>query len=345
VQYELRTKVIEPHRKTFANLTERFGDRPASRYEEGSIDIQPMTNFHYRPLWGPGLEIYDPGYSRLLLTDPYSFVDPRQFYYAPYVTARAQLHEAFAATLNYLENRDLLERLPQAWKTVIGEVSLPLRHYESGGQLIGAFGCRFGWGTTITQCLSYASFDRVGNAQLLSRLGIALAGGTDDLLVTAKGHWMNAEHLQPLRRLTEERLIEQDWAVAHLGLDVTDQLLYGLLYRHLDEAALLGGAGGYSLAAQHLSNWFADQRRWVDALYKAWVVDPEHGAANAEVLAQALNDVLPRAVAAVQAIAARIDAELSAGAGQAVTDLADGVRSAFTALAASAAPAPTAKDA
>jgi len=72
------------------------------------------------------------------------------------------------------------------------------------------------------------------------------------------------------------------------------------------------------------------------------VVDPEHGAANAAVLAQALDAVLPRAVAAVQAIAARIDAELSADAGQAVDGLADGVRSAFAALAASAAPAPAA---
>ena len=29
----------------------RYGDRPASRYEEGSIDIQPVENLHYRPLY------------------------------------------------------------------------------------------------------------------------------------------------------------------------------------------------------------------------------------------------------------------------------------------------------
>ena len=37
---------------------------------------------------GPGPEIYDPDYSALKLTDPYSYTDPRQFYYAPYVTTR-----------------------------------------------------------------------------------------------------------------------------------------------------------------------------------------------------------------------------------------------------------------
>jgi phenol hydroxylase P1 protein len=336
VQYELRTKVIEPKRKTFTNLTQRFGDRPASRYEEGSIDIQPTSNFHYRPLWDPEHEIYDPSYSALLLTDPYSFTDPRQFYYAPYVTARSQLHENFAATLGYLENRNLLERLPAPWRTVIEQVVLPLRHYESGGQLISAFGCRFAYGATIEQCLSYASFDRVGNAQLISRWGLSLGQGGDELLAAAKVGWMQAEHLQPLRRLVEELLVEPDWAVSHLGLDVTDQLLYGVLYRHLDEAALLGGAGGYSLLAQHLSGWFTDQRRWADALYNAWAVDPNHGAANVAALTAALDDVLPRALAAVGAIARHIDTELDAGAAAAVAATGDQLRAWFTALAAKA---------
>jgi len=86
VQFELRTQVVEPQRKTFQHLVDRYGDRPASRYEEGTIDLQGTANFHYRPLWGPDKEIYDPAYSVFTLTDPYSFVDPRQYYYAPYVS-------------------------------------------------------------------------------------------------------------------------------------------------------------------------------------------------------------------------------------------------------------------
>jgi phenol hydroxylase P1 protein len=63
VQFELRTQVIEPQRKTFHHLIDRYGDRPASRYEEGTIDLQATANYHYRPLWGPDKEIYDPAYS------------------------------------------------------------------------------------------------------------------------------------------------------------------------------------------------------------------------------------------------------------------------------------------
>lgn len=332
MQYELRTLVIEPKRKTFTNLAERYGDRPASRYEEGSVEVQAAESFHYRPLWDPQHELFDPRWSALKLTDPDSFTDPRQYYYAPYVTARAHLHEAFAATLDYLDKRDLLSRLPAPWAAVLGELVVPLRHYESGAQMILTYGCRFAHGSTVEQCCSFAAFDRIGNAQLLSRAGIALGGGTDVLLTKAKTAWTTAAALQPLRRLTEELLVEKDWAVALTGLDLTDQLLYALVYRHLDEAALLAGAGGYSLIAQHLAGWFADQRRWVDALQEAWAADPQHGAANSAVLAAVLEDVLPRAQAAVGALAAAADVLVGADCGPAVTVAAQAARDRIAAL-------------
>ena len=93
MQFELRPQVIEPQRKTFQHLIDRYGDRPASRYEEGTIDLQATANYHYRPLWGPDKEIYDPAYSVLRLTDAYSFVDPRQYYYAPYVLSLIHISE------------------------------------------------------------------------------------------------------------------------------------------------------------------------------------------------------------------------------------------------------------
>jgi len=318
VQYELRQQVIEPRRKTFQNLIGRYGDRPASRYEEGTIDVQATENFHYRPLWDPQHELYDEDYSALRLTDPYSFTDPRQYYYAPYVTARAQLHEAFGKTLEYLESRELFDRLPESWGTVLADLLVPLRHYESGAQLITVNGARFAYGTTVEQCLSYAAFDRIGNAQLLSRVGIAAGGGTADTLAGAKRAWVEAESLQGLRRLIEELLVEPDWATGVIGLDLADRLLYPLLYHHLDEAALFGGAGAYSLVAQHFTAWFADHRRWIDALIAAWVADEQHGKANRAALRTILDTRLPQAVEAVTAVATAIDAAIDAGAVEAV---------------------------
>jgi phenol hydroxylase P1 protein len=332
VQYELRTQVIEPKRKTFDNLVARYGDRPASRYQEGSIDIQATENFHFRPLWAPDKEIYDEAFSVLRLTDPYSFLDPRQYYYAPYVTSRAAMFDAFSATLDYLEERGMFERLPEAWAGLFQTVVLPLRHYESAAQMVSCDAARFGMGTTITQCAAYAAFDRVGNAQLISRVGISLGGGSADLLSAAKTSWLEDDALQPLRRLAEELLVERDWGKTLVSLDVADQLLYPLLYTHLDEAALNGGAGSYSLIAQHLSKWFKDQRRWLDALYRAWTTDPELGETNKVLLAEIVEEAIVNAQAAANSIAAQADRLVAVGCTTAVDESVVNIRDFFQAL-------------
>lgn len=307
MQYELRTQVIETTRKTFDNIVARNGDRLATRYEEGTLDLQPTENFHYRPTWDPEHEIYDEGFSALRLTDPYSFTDPRQYYYTPYVAGRASSYDAFAGTMDYLEKRDLLSKLDPAWSGVVAGLIVPLRHYESAAQMVSSAAARFGYGASITQCAAYASFDRVGNAQLISRLGIALAGGGADGLDAAKIAWMEDEALQGLRRRAEEIMVVKDWAAGMLALDVCDRLVYSIAYTDLDEAALLGGAGSYSLVAQHLAAWFTDQRKWVDALIRTWRADPEHGENNARLIAETVTAATESAVAALTPWAARID--------------------------------------
>ncbi len=147
MQYELKQQIIEPLRHTFDPLIKRYGDKPASRYLEGTIDLQPVENFHYRPTWDATRELYDADYSALKLADPYSYLDPRQYYYTPpYVTNRAAMHEAFGKTLDYVTDHGLLERTPEAWQQLITEVIIPLRHYESGGQMLFSNACRFGYG-------------------------------------------------------------------------------------------------------------------------------------------------------------------------------------------------------
>ncbi len=310
MQYELRYQVIEPKRNTYQNVIDRLGDQPATRYQEATLDVEPRENFHYRPTWAEDRELYDPRYSALRLTDPYTFADPRGFYYTPYVTSRAALHEEFGKTLGYLEERDLLARLPEAWRSVLASVVIPLRHYEAGAQLVSVAGARFAYGTSVEQCCTFAAFDRIGNAQMLSRVGIALGGGTGDVLTTAKQEWIDGAHLQPLRRLTEEIMIVDDWAEGLLAVDHVDTLLYPLIYSGLDERALLGGAGAYSLFAQHLTRWFGDQRRWLDALVSTWRDDPGHGPANRDELDRIARTWQPRAQAAADALSAVISERL-----------------------------------
>jgi phenol/toluene 2-monooxygenase (NADH) P1/A1 len=306
VPYELRYQVIEPKRQAYQNLVDRFGDQPASRYLEATMDVEPRENFHYRPTWTPDRELYDPRYSALRLDDPYAFTDPRQFYYTPYVSSRAAMYDDFGKTLGYLEERDLLTRLPTGWRSLLATVVVPLRHYESGAQLASVAGARFAHGTSVEQCCTFAAFDRIGNAQLLSRIGIALGRGAATELTTAKTEWLDGPHLQPLRRLTEQIMITEDWAEGVLAIDFVDSALYPLLYQRLDERATAADGGAYGLLARYFRGWFADQRTWLDALAAAWRDDPVHGAAN--------RAELDRIEAAWRAPAEAAAAELSAAA-------------------------------
>lgn len=310
MQYELRYQVIEPKRQTYQNVIDRLGDQPATRYQEATLDVEPRENFHYRPTWAQDRELYDERYTALRLTDPYAYADPRSFYYTPYVTNRAAHHDEFGKTLAYVEQRDLLAKMPEGWKQLVGAVVVPLRHYESGAQLISVAGARFAYGTSLEQCCTFAAFDRIGNAQMLSRIGIAAGSGTAAVLTSAKQQWLDGDHLQPLRRMVEEAMAVEDWAEGLLAVDHADAVLYPLLYSALDEIALLEGGGAYSLVVQHLTSWYADQRKWLDALLKTWAGDEQHGAANRDTLRRINSDWAGKVRDAVSAIAVAVDEQL-----------------------------------
>jgi phenol hydroxylase P1 protein len=167
---------------------------------------------------------------------------------------------------------------------------------------------------------------------MLSKVGIALGDNSDALLEPAKTAWLDAPELQGFRRFIEQLLVEPDWAVGAYALDLCDQLLYPLLTRHLDEAALIGGAGAYSLLMQHFGTWFTDQRKWLDALYASWLSDPEYAASNAAALSAATVRWLPQIIEAVNDYAAAIDAVVSVDAVSAVATTAAAIRERLTGL-------------
>ena len=82
---EIKTNSVEPIRQTYGHIARRFGDKPASRYQEASYDLEAKTNFHYRPLWDSKHTLNDPTRTSIRMEDWYAVTDPRQFYYGAYV--------------------------------------------------------------------------------------------------------------------------------------------------------------------------------------------------------------------------------------------------------------------
>jgi phenol hydroxylase P1 protein len=303
MSYDLSPQVIEPRRQAFDNLEKRFGPREATRYEEGTIDVQQQDNFHYRPLYNPEIEIFDPSLTRLKMQDWYAFLDPRSYYYGTYNQIRNKSSDVLDGELNYASDRGLVEKLNSEWREIFAAYLLPMRHYEYGGFTLMAYVSRFGYGTSITQCASFNAFDKMGNSQAITKLALMMPN-PDQLLEDGKKNWMEAEHLQPLRALVERSWLVTDWAESIVLQNLLmDSLVFGLLYDDFDKVAMDNGVMAVTFMHKYLTDWLKDNMRWTTALMEAFTADSQNGDANRAALQEMLDKWTPEVLEAVKPLA------------------------------------------
>ena len=265
---DLRTVSIEPLRQTFDHIAERIGaDKPASRYLEGTMDLQPEVNFHYRPTWDPEHEIFDAARTAITMKDWYALKDPRQFYYGAYTASRARMQETAEADFEFVETRGLADSYDDAARRTALDFYVPLRHVAWGANMNGASMCAYGFGTAITQPCLYQGMDQLGVAQYLTRMGLVL--GDLGEVQAAKQAWMDAPQWQELRRYVEDTLVMKDWfemfVAQHIALD---GLLFDLAYKEVDQALNEQAGPTVSLLTRFQSELFDDSSKWVDACLK-----------------------------------------------------------------------------
>ncbi len=270
MQIDIKTTNIQPLRHTFANVARRLGaDKPASRYQEATLDLQPDVNFHYRPLWDPEHDIFDTGRTAIRMADWYAFRDPRQYYYGSWTIARSRQQESVERNFAFVEKRDLLESLEPEWRARVAAALIPLRHYEYGANLNNCYVTAYGYGTAITQTTAFAAADRLGMAQYLTRIGLILDGNRGTVLDAAKAAWQEDPAWQPLRRLLEELLVTTDWFEIYVAQNfVLDGLLFPLLYQRFDTELSRHGGAALAMLTEFMSDWHTEQNRCVDAFLK-----------------------------------------------------------------------------
>ena len=267
MQIDLRTVAIKPLRQTFDHIARRFGDKPASRYQEGTFDVQQTDIFHYRPTWEPEFRLFDPGRTVIKMADWYALKDPRQYYYGAWTIARARQQDAAEANFAMIEERGLTATVPEELKQMALEVLVPLRHVEWAGNMGNSYMCAYGYGTSLTQPCMYHAMDHLGVAQYLTRLCIELDG--PDYLDTAKQAWMSGELWQPMRRYVENLLVLKDWFEIFVAQNlVLEGLLYPLIYDRLDDHFSSNGAMVVAMMTRFMGEWSVESGKWVDAQIK-----------------------------------------------------------------------------
>lgn len=277
---EIRTTGVKPLRNTFEHIARRFGDKPATRYQEASYDVQPTVNFHYKPLWDPDREMYDVRRTEVVMADWYALKDPRQYYYGNYTTTRAKQQEAQDRQMEFVASRDLVRALPEASVKTLIDCVIPLRHYEFGANMNCAHMAAYGFGSIFTQAAMMASADRLGMAQHLSRIGLLADGNTGEALAAAKQQWMASPDWQGVRREMENLFVVEDWFRSFvLQFVCADGLLYPLVYNRFDTAFARENGSVLSSLFDFLVRWDKESNRWVDACLKVVAQESEHNAA------------------------------------------------------------------
>lgn len=273
---EIRVRSVKPVRQTFGHIARRFGDKPATRYQEGTYDLQSTVNFHYKPLWDPGHDVYDTRRTAIVMKDWYVLKDPRQYYYGSWTIARSKLQEAADRQLEIAAQRRWLPQMPAELQQALVLALLPLRHYEWGANTNLCFVTAYGYGTALTQATAMATMDRLGMAQHFSRLGLLQDGNTGASLAQAKQHFTAHPAWQGLRREIENLFVLRDpIEVLVAQALVADALVYGLCVRRFE--AVWAGPHGDALATllDFPQRWQDEAQRWVDAVVKVMAAESD----------------------------------------------------------------------
>ena len=269
MQIDIKTSSVKPIRNTYAYVQKRFGDKPASRYQEASYDIQEEINFHYRPLWQPEHEIYDSTRTQVTMQDWYALKDPRQLYYGTYTLIRARQQEVMESNFAFVEKNALFASIPAEILEKARKLLVPLRHYEWGANMNNSFITAYGYGATLTNATMFATMDRLGTAQYLTRLGLLLDGYQTESLEQARQEWLSAPCWQPLRQSVEHMFVVEDWFELFVAQNlVFDGYLYPLVKQIVERELVGKGASAIGMLTAFMSEWYDETLPWVNSVLK-----------------------------------------------------------------------------
>jgi phenol hydroxylase P1 protein len=309
---QIKTMDYEPKRQTFGHVARRIGEgKPATRYQEATLDVQATANFHYKPLWEPEFWVYDTRKTAVVMADWYKPLDPRQYYYATYNIARANMNQAVERSFTFADERGLIDKLSAEARSGIEHGLLPLRHLHWGANMNMTEICQRGYGTAVTAPCIFSAMDHLGMAQIVSRIGLALDGQSGVSLDMAKETWLNNPAWQGVRKLIEDTFVERDFFELFVAQTLAvNGVVFDLIYKHADAAWKEAGVT-IAMLTEFMTDWRAEESRWSDSVIKTVAAEsPE----NKALISQWAKLWIDRAVEAAKPLSASLLGDKGAAA-------------------------------
>jgi toluene monooxygenase system protein E len=254
-----------------------------------------------------------------------AFQDPRSTTYARYVALQRKRSDEVQGVLDWIQNGDYDDRLPETWRARFDRFITPLRYPWHAFQMVAAYIGQMAPSGRITVAAAFQAADEMRRIQVLAyRIALLRRRHAVDAGESLRA-WQCDGALQPMREAVERLLVAYDWGEAFVALNLCmkpllDRLLVHELARvatamgdplfspifgsleedcawqqsyslELAKLAILREPDNRGIVGDLVQRWFPISVRALDALSDAW---PELGPAEQRALAWYEKEFLPK---------------------------------------------------
>jgi propane monooxygenase small subunit len=284
--------------------------RRATVYEDVTVDTQPSVHRHLTRGWPlhfeDGRGTWSENSTRLRVADWFAFRDPGQKWERIYFQDGAGFERQIEQSISTAKRDGTFADFRPEWVSFLrAQLQVPA-WAEHGLWLALAVNARDCLSDTLCHANALWAGMKQRQAQALLLYGMDLEGELGDFEVEpAKETFLSAPAWQGTRRYLERLRTPTDWGETIVAAGAVYEPIIGTLLRRelfMRPAAQLGDAVTPAVLrpAQEESAWAMG---WVGEFVRLVCEDPEHGAANAEVVRGWLEEWNAEASAAVDALA------------------------------------------
>jgi len=190
--------------------------RRLSEYEAVSLYAQPDLNRPHQHLFmrdSAGRRAWRPESTQLRHPDWYAFRDPARHWQRTYVRMQAEQERAIERLVEDATAAGAFDALDRDWlHHLLGEHYRVWSFFEYGLFRSFAVAQREALADTIGNALCFQGFDHMRHAQAIVLYLLDLEDEIAEFAETpAKERWLEDDRYQPLRQLTEQLIVLEDW--------------------------------------------------------------------------------------------------------------------------------------
>lgn len=285
-----------------------------SLYEDVTLDVVASTQRHLK--FGYQIAFPDgrPQYwdaTKAKSTSWWEFTDPRELWGRNFYEAGAVADRQITAALDVSDANALHENLAPEWVEFLRDNLQAIALAEYGLVMPWAHAMRPAEGDGVANCISFQGGFKLRHAQALALYGMHLEDVLGDFPTErGKRNFLENPAWQPTRRFLERLETVHDWVeIIFVSLVVFEPLLGALLRR---EVLMNGGSENgdlispvYGRTGEAEWDW---ARAWGTKFMAHLLEDEQHGAHNHEIINGWLEDWMPMADEAMDALAGIFEA-------------------------------------